>query len=110
MPSLRHSSAMLSSPRRPSSTMRILSPAEKCRRVWRRTSFTTASAGAFVGDFFRGGLGLHLRSFVTTFGKVASGDAAKDAEIRQLKRDLARMTEERDILKKATAYFAKDAK
>ena len=41
---------------------------------------------------------------------MASGDAAKDAEIRQLKRDLARMTEERDILKKATAYFAKDAK
>lgn len=34
----------------------------------------------------------------------------RDAEIRQLKRELARVTEERDILKKATAYFAKDAK
>ncbi len=34
----------------------------------------------------------------------------KDAEIRRLKRELARVTEERDILKKATAYFAKDAK
>jgi len=34
----------------------------------------------------------------------------RDAEIRKLKRDLARVTEERDILKKATAYFAKDAK
>jgi transposase len=34
----------------------------------------------------------------------------KDSEIRRLKRDLARVTEERDILKKATAYFAKDAK
>jgi len=44
------------------------------------------------------------------FGKAASGDAAKDVEIRQLKRDLARMTEVRDILKKATAYFARDAK
>ena len=32
------------------------------------------------------------------------------AEIRQLKRELARVTEERDILKKATAYFARDAK
>ena len=32
------------------------------------------------------------------------------AEIRRLKRELARVTEERDILKKATAYFAKDAK
>ena len=38
-----------------------------------------------------------------------SGDD-KDAEIRRLKRELARVTEERDILKKATAYFAKDAK
>ena len=33
-----------------------------------------------------------------------------DAEIRRLKQELARVTEERDILKKATAYFAKDAK
>jgi transposase len=32
------------------------------------------------------------------------------AEIRRLKRELARATEERDILKKATAYFARDAK
>jgi len=39
----------------------------------------------------------------------ASGDD-RDAEIRRLKRELARVTEERDILKKATAYFAKDAK
>lgn len=29
------------------------------------------------------------------------------AEIRKLKRELARVTEERDILKKAEAYFAK---
>ena len=40
----------------------------------------------------------------------ASGDDHKDAEIRRLKTELARVTEERDILKKATAYFAKDAK
>jgi transposase-like protein len=31
---------------------------------------------------------------------VASGDAGKDAEIRQLKRELARVTKERDILKR----------
>ena len=37
-------------------------------------------------------------------------DGSKDAEIRQLKRELTRVTEERDILKKATAYFARDAK
>lgn len=40
----------------------------------------------------------------------SSGGDDKDAEIRRLKRELARMTEERDILKKATAYFARDAK
>ena len=41
------------------------------------------------------------------------GVAVKDdrsAEIRRLKQELARVIEERDILKKATAYFAKDAK
>ena len=34
----------------------------------------------------------------------------QSAEIRRLKQELARVTEERDILKKATVYFAKDAK
>lgn len=42
-------------------------------------------------------------------GASNSGDD-KDSEIRRLKRELARVTEERDILKKATAYFVKDAK
>ena len=39
-----------------------------------------------------------------------SGSDDKDVEIRRLKSELMRVTEERDILKKATAYFAKDAK
>jgi len=39
-----------------------------------------------------------------------SGGYDKDAEIRRLKRELRRVTEERDIPKKATAYFARDAK
>ena len=43
------------------------------------------------------------------FSQPSGGDD-KDAEIRQLKRELGRVTEERDILKKATAYFARDAK
>src|SRR4029453_19241864 len=43
---------MLSSPRRPSSTMRILSSAEKCRRVARRMFFTTCVAGSFSGTDF----------------------------------------------------------
>ena len=43
-------------------------------------------------------------------GGSGPDNASADAEIRRLKRELARVTEERDILKKATAYFAKDAK
>jgi transposase len=35
---------------------------------------------------------------------------APDEELRQMKRQLERVTEERDILKKALAYFAKDQK
>lgn len=51
-----------------------------------------------------------LYAWKRQFAKQASGDTGKDAEIRQLKCELARVTEERDILKKATAYFARDAK
>ena len=35
-------------------------------------------------------------------------DAADQIEIKRLKAELRRVTEERDILKKATAFFAKD--
>ncbi len=41
---------------------------------------------------------------------VAQEFTEQSAEIRRLKKELARVTEERDILKKATAFFAKDAK
>jgi len=34
----------------------------------------------------------------------------QSSEIRRLKQELIRVTEERDILNKATVYFAKDAK
>ena len=43
-------------------------------------------------------------------GGSGPDNAGAAAEIRRLKGELARVTEERDILKKATAYFAKDAK
>jgi transposase len=51
-----------------------------------------------------------LYAWKLQFAKMVSGDTGKDAEIRQLKRELARVTDERDILKKVTAYFARDAK
>lgn len=36
-------------------------------------------------------------------------DRDQAAEVRRLKAELLRVTEERDILKKATAYFAREA-
>ena len=38
---------------------------------------------------------------------VRQADAAQAAEVRRLQAELKRVTEERDILKKAAAYFAK---
>ena len=43
-------------------------------------------------------------------GSSDTPENGQSAEIRRLKLELARVTEERDILKKATAYFARDAK
>ena len=40
-----------------------------------------------------------LYAWKRKFAKATSGDADKDAEIRRLKRELARVSEERDILK-----------
>lgn len=37
-------------------------------------------------------------------------EAQQGMELRRLKAELARVTEERDILKKATPYFARDVK
>jgi transposase len=63
-----------------------------------------------------------LYAWKRKFAKASSGETEKDAEIRRLKRELTRVTEERDILKKgeplsaigprtmASAYFARDAK
>ena len=51
-----------------------------------------------------------LYAWKKQFEKVVSGDASKDAEIRQLKRELARSDRGARYPKKATAYFAGDAK
>lgn len=53
-----------------------------------------------------------LYAWIKRFSKppiVAQETAEQATEIRRLKRELVRVTEERDILKKATVYFAKDA-
>jgi len=45
-----------------------------------------------------------MKQYSSPPGTVAKDD--QSSEIRRLKQELARVTEERDILKKATAYFA----
>ena len=49
-----------------------------------------------------------LYDWVKQFGDAPDASAADASEIKRLKAELRRVTEERDILKKATAYFAKD--
>jgi len=53
-----------------------------------------------------------LYKWMKQYAQAASkaSDVDHEAENRRLKRELARMTEERDILKNAAAYFAKDAR
>jgi len=68
-------------------------------------------------------LGIHvgqIYNWRTQFSKLSKGqfkivdgvDHSKDesAEIRRLKKEVAKLKEERDFLKKATAYFAKEEK
>ena len=61
-------------------------------------------------------LGISTKSLYTwkaQFSKpaqVRDDEAALASELRRVKRELARVTEERDILKKATAYFARETR
>ena len=58
------------------------------------------------------GVSLHsLYKWMKLFAEPAPKMAGMDheAENRRLKRELARVTEERDILKKATTYFARES-
>ena len=48
-----------------------------------------------------------IKRYSPDAGGQASHLANKDEEIRKLKSELRRVTEERDILKKAATYFAK---
>ena len=53
-----------------------------------------------------------LYAWVKKYGPDSEEHNAKtdsDAEIRRLQKELKRVTEERDILKKAAAYFAKQS-
>lgn len=45
-----------------------------------------------------------LYAWKRKFAKTASGETEKDAEIRRLKRELVRVSEERDILKRGELW------
>ncbi len=54
-----------------------------------------------------------LYNWKAKYGDNAVGyqaDKAKEAELRQLKAELKRLTQERDILKEAAVYFAAESK
>jgi transposase len=66
--------------------------------------------GSPVGEVSeRLGVSTHsLYKWIKMYAQTLSVD--HEAENRRLKRALARMTEERDILREVAAYFAKDAR
>ena len=54
-----------------------------------------------------------LYTWVNKYGKSSSerkAESAQQEEIRKLKAELKRVTEERDILKEAAVYFAEESK
>jgi transposase len=51
-----------------------------------------------------------VKKFSDQEGLAPTGDGAVQAELRRLRKENARLRMERDILKKATAFFAKDQK
>ena len=79
--------------------------------------YVTASSSAsliHVADVaVRLGVTTHsLYAWIKKFGPDSAdyaAAAAEQAEIKRLKKELKRVTEERDILKKAAAYFAKQS-
>ncbi|SWS53142.1 Uncharacterised protein [Klebsiella pneumoniae] len=56
-------------------------------------------------DALRMNMMISYQELVRTFPNKEQSDA--QAEIRRLQKELKRVTDERDILKKAAAYFAK---
>jgi len=87
------------------------------RREFKLDALKLVAEGRPVAEIARG-LGIHVNTLHGWRAQLASDPEAafpgqgnrseKDDEIRRLKRDLKRVTQERDILKKAAAYFAND--
>src|SRR6476661_6367954 len=95
MPSRRHNSAMLCSPRRPSSTMRIFSSAEYCLRVARRISLYYT----WSKEFLEAG----KRRLAGDTARAATSGEVKDLrrEARALKEVVAEQALDLRLLKKS---------
>jgi transposase len=87
---------------------------------FRREAVRLADTGAVPIPQLARELGVHVET-LRNWRRRARGDtavpgaalvtgAALEAENRRLRRELALLREEREILKKATAFFAKDAR
>lgn len=81
---------------------RDLEVAENLLYVWRKEFRGRSQGRSVAGGKSRGTAG----GIFPGHGKLTP----EDEEIRRLKRQVAILTEERDILKKATAFFAKESK
>ena len=84
-------------------------------REFKRDALRLIAEGRSVADVARG-LGVHVNTLHGWRAQLASDprgafpghgrQSEKDEEIQQLRKALKRVTQERDILKKAVAYFA----
>ncbi len=86
---------------------------------FRREAVRLAEAGAKPLTQIARELGIHLetlRGWRRRYGRAAGHEPSPgvvptlEEENRRLRRENARLLEEREILKKATAFFAKDAR
>lgn len=86
---------------------------------FRREAVRLAEAGVKPLTQIARELGIHLetlRGWRRRYGKAAATEGENgvvpslEEENRRLRRENARLLEEREILKKATAFFAKDAR
>jgi transposase len=68
--------------------------------------YTAAQAAKSLG-VDPGSIRAWLKKYSTEAGQAPTGDAALRAEVQRLRKENLRLAMERDILKKATAFFAK---
>jgi transposase len=89
--------------------------------AFRREALRLADSGKMPLAQVARELGIHLETLRSWRRKARAGDEEQatatsgrvptlEEENRQLRRENARLLEEREILKKATAFFAKDAR